>query len=260
MIVLVVLVMVMVVLLAVLVAGLLRSHAEILRSLHELGAGVGDPTDGGLRAAPAPVDAPFETRPGVAPPRPSMLTGSPSAATAHDISGTTPAGDVHAVSVRVPGQTLVAFLSSTCSTCAHFWQAFSGPGPALPLGMRLVAVTKGEHEESVGAVRGVAPQHVPVIMSSEAWRDYEVPVSPYFVLVDGASGAVVGEGAATTWEQVANLIGASAADARALHTPPVGPHGPMADRAARVDADLASHGLLPGDPRLFHESTPEAGR
>ena len=33
--------------LAVLVAGLLRSHADILRALHSLGAGVGDP------AAPA---------------------------------------------------------------------------------------------------------------------------------------------------------------------------------------------------------------
>ena len=32
-----------VLLMAVLVAGLLRSHADILRSLHELGVGVGDP-------------------------------------------------------------------------------------------------------------------------------------------------------------------------------------------------------------------------
>ena len=42
-----------VLLLGILVAGLLRSHADILRSLHELGVGVGDPS-----AAPAavPVD------------------------------------------------------------------------------------------------------------------------------------------------------------------------------------------------------------
>ena len=32
-----------VLLLAVLVAGLLRSHADILKALHDLGAGVGDP-------------------------------------------------------------------------------------------------------------------------------------------------------------------------------------------------------------------------
>lgn len=257
--VLVVLTLVVVAILTVLVAGLLRSHAEILRSLHELGAGVGDPSEGPAAAA-APPRAPFETRAGVAPPRSTMLAGDGSAARGHDISGITPAGDATGVSVRVPGQTLVAFLSSTCSTCAHFWQAFAGPGPALPPGMRVVAVTKGEQEESLSAVRAVAPQHVPVVMSSEAWRDYEVPVSPYFVLVDGASGAVVGEGAATTWEQVAGLIGASAADARALQVAPVGPHGPMADRAARVDADLTAHGLLPGDPRLYPDSTPEVGR
>ena len=34
---------VVVVLLAVLVAGLLRSHADILRALHDLGVGVGEP-------------------------------------------------------------------------------------------------------------------------------------------------------------------------------------------------------------------------
>ena len=40
---LVVVVTFVVLLLSVLVAGLLRSHADILRSLHELGVGVGDP-------------------------------------------------------------------------------------------------------------------------------------------------------------------------------------------------------------------------
>ncbi len=37
-----------VLLLAVLVAGLLRSHADILKALHDLGAGVGDPAGGAL--------------------------------------------------------------------------------------------------------------------------------------------------------------------------------------------------------------------
>ena len=43
MIALVVVSMFVVLLLGILVAGLLRSHADILRSLHELGVGVGDP-------------------------------------------------------------------------------------------------------------------------------------------------------------------------------------------------------------------------
>ena len=33
-----------VLLLAVLVAGLLRSHADILKALHDMGAGIGDPS------------------------------------------------------------------------------------------------------------------------------------------------------------------------------------------------------------------------
>ena len=37
--------------LGVLVAGLLRSHADILRSLHELGVGVGDPAAAATAAA-----------------------------------------------------------------------------------------------------------------------------------------------------------------------------------------------------------------
>ena len=35
---------------SVLVTGLLRSHADILRSLHELGVGVGDPAPAGDQA------------------------------------------------------------------------------------------------------------------------------------------------------------------------------------------------------------------
>ena len=49
--------------LGVLVAGLLRSHADILRSLHELGVGVGDPVASeasppSAAATPVPLSAP----------------------------------------------------------------------------------------------------------------------------------------------------------------------------------------------------------
>ena len=40
--------------LGILVAGLLRSHADILRSLHELGAGVGDPRRTAAVRPPSP--------------------------------------------------------------------------------------------------------------------------------------------------------------------------------------------------------------
>ena len=58
--------------LGVLVVGLLRTHAEILRRLSELGAGVYDDTDAGeaattRRGAQSPVE--IRTRPGVPEPR-----------------------------------------------------------------------------------------------------------------------------------------------------------------------------------------------
>jgi hypothetical protein len=53
---------------------------------------------------------------------------------------------------------------------------------------------------------------VPLLTSSRAWEDFEVPGSPYFVYVDG-TGRVVGEGSAATWPAVATLMGQAHDDA-----------------------------------------------
>ena len=97
--------------LVVLAAGLLRSHAEILRALHDLGVDL-DP------------DRPTSSTATALSPRVSQPRAEPRVAS--DIAGTTPSGD--AASVAVVGAqhaTLVAFLTSGCSTCAEFWSAFS---------------------------------------------------------------------------------------------------------------------------------------
>ena len=52
----------------------------------------------------------------------------------------------------------------------------------------------GPEGESASAITGLAPEHVLVVMSSEAWDAYGVPGSPYFVYIDGATGSIVGEG------------------------------------------------------------------
>ena len=49
--------------LGILVAGLLRSHADILRSLHELGVGVGDPAAARSPRPPPPRHAGPPARP-----------------------------------------------------------------------------------------------------------------------------------------------------------------------------------------------------
>jgi hypothetical protein len=260
---LVVLEALLILVLGVLVVGLLRSHAEILRRLHELGAGVYE--DG---AAAESVTSTIEltdrpdirTRDGVPEPREVAAVG------AHDVSGVTPTGNGKAVGVvGTEHSTLLAFLSSGCGTCVDFWQAFaSGQANDLPgRDTRLVVVTKGPEDESVSAVRELARGSHVTVMSSQAFDDYGVPVSPYFILVDGPSGQVAGEGAAANWSQVANLLRQAAADAgiSAEGAPTRSTSRPRAgdEREARADTDLAAAGIRPGHPSLYPATDPDEG-
>ncbi len=219
-------------LLALLVAGLLRSHAEILRTLHRLGAGL-DPVGGGL-AGPTEGGRVSSGRP----------AGHRSSTSGFDVVGTTLTDEV--VRIGVVGarrSTLLAFLSSGCFTCAGFWDAFrAGDRLSVPGAARLVIVTKGAAEESESRLRELAPSEIPVVMSTAAWDDYQVPVAPYFVYVDGPSGQVSGQGVAQTWPQVVSLWSQALDDAAA-----------RADAAgeARADHDLMKAGIHPGHPSLY---------
>lgn len=222
----------------VLAAGLLRSHAEILRALHDLGVDLDRPMSSTVRAQSSRVTQPRAER-----------------RTAADIAGVTPSGD--ATSVAVVGAqhaTLVAFLTSGCSTCAEFWSAFSDSDRLrVPGDARLVVVTKGVDGESPGRLRRFTPPAVPVIMSSEAWTAYDVPVAPYFAYVDGPSGEVVGEGAAPSWPHLVDMMEQALADA-GISTRPHGSRRPRIDRRAReriADRDLLTAGIEPGHPSLY---------
>jgi hypothetical protein len=169
-------------LLCVVVAGLLRSHADIIRSLHSLGVGVGDPST--AHGAPASQDQPVHLRNG--PPLPAERSST----SVHDLEGVTPGGDGVVVSMASSDLTLLAFLSSGCSSCAGFWAALADPAQRrlLPQSTRVVIVTKGPEWESPKEIAGKAPPDVLVVMSTNAWGQYEVPGSPYFALVDGRGG------------------------------------------------------------------------
>jgi hypothetical protein len=196
---LVVVVTFVVLLLSVLVAGLLRSHADILRSLHELGVGVGDP------AAPDSAAQPRSA--------PRLTTWSPNGSEqlspAATVAGVTPAGDARAIAVdNSDGFSLLAFLSSGCATCAGFWTALQQPDRLeLSTATRVVIVTKGPEREIANEVASLTTGRVPVVMSTEAWLDYQVPASPFFVLVDGTTGLTVGQGVAAHVGQLLDLIG-----------------------------------------------------
>ena len=199
---------VLLVLLVVLVAGLLRSHAEILRRL-----------------------GPADEAPDVLPP-PAGLRGQDAA----PIAGTTPHGDAVALDFdgRAISPTLLAFLSTGCSVCADFWQAL---GQRRLTGVQTVIVTHGQERERPRRLRELAPPGVPVVMSSGAFTDYQVPGSPYFVLVDGL---VRGEGSAPTWEALSSLVADAIEDDRGGER-----------RTERVDDTLAAAGIGPGHPSLY---------
>jgi len=214
---------VVLVLLTVLVAGLLRSHAEILRRLHALGSGL----DTEVGSASVPIDL--------------RAGASESFAPAADVVGAGLRDD--AMRVAVVGarhRTLLAFLSSGCLTCRGFWDAFADPAALdLPNDIRLVVVTKDVQDESISALRKLAPSGLAVVMSNAAWTDYRVPGSPYFVLVDGPAGRVRGEGTGADWDQVKNLLRQAADDAS------------DDGREVRIDRELLAHGITPGDPSLY---------
>ena len=208
---------VLLVLLLVLVAGLLRSNAEILRRL-------GPPGEDGQTddALPAPA-------------APERLPGAP----APPLAGPTPAGDAIQLDFGATGgsPTLLAFLTSGCTTCAGFWDTLAQT--QLPDGVRTVVVAHGAERERPARLRKLAPPGIPVVMSSQAWLDYHVPGAPYFVLVDGS---IRGEGAAASWPALSSLVGDAIEDVRQSGGPA---------RAHRVDRTLERAGIGPDHPSLY---------
>ena len=242
---------VVLVLMAMLVAGLLRSHAEILRRLPAEGEAAG--TAGSYEDL--------------------QIAGPPSreegALPAFDVSGPTLEGDALKVGLTSEASpaTLVAFLSSGCATCLGFWEAMQpGERQPLPGGARLTVVTKDSSHESPSKLRELAPPDVPVVMSSEAWEQYSVPIAPYFVYVAG--GQILGEGAAADWSQIVSLFRDAVFDLSQTdagspqHEAGRGAGGrrSAADRMRSEDQVLASAGVASGHPSLYHHDPADAER
>jgi len=266
-------------LLSVLVVGLLRSHAVIIRALHEAGVKL-DPhqiVDRSSRPSPAQSrdhahdhshgsDDEIDLRPiveleTIVAPTITTVDGVPEPAGVSggrgvDLVGQTVNGGLRSISILGGDDTLIAFLSTGCSTCAGFWNAF-GEGVRLPPRTRLVIVTKGGNEESLSDVDALAPAGTTTILSSEAWDDYQVPVAPYFALVESVGGRIIGEGAAHSWDLVEQLLHRAVADtAAAAAAKPINRRSLLKGkvRSNRIDDELIRAGITPGDPRLHHET------
>ena len=218
---------VVVALVVVLLAGVLRSHAEILRALHD----VGIYADG--RDQPAAQARLGGATGGTPDPDEGLPATASGPAPAH-VSGSTPEGEL--VSLELHGRrepTLLAFLTTGCVTCLTFWESLATE--RLP-GFRVVVLTRGDEAESAPAVAELAPKGITTLLSTEAWEDFGVPGAPYFIHVE--DGRMVGEGVATSWEQLVRML----------------------DRADLDRAELAAQGTGPGMTRreLFTAGPPPA--
>jgi hypothetical protein len=210
------------------IVALLRSHADILRRLAILEEG------GSAARAPAATGLPGPGDEEIDAPAP--------------ISGTTPAGDSVALSFA-PGSppTLLAFLTSGCTSCAPLWAGLRGAADRPALADRVVVVTHDATRESPARVARLAPARAEVVMSSAAWEQYAIPASPHFVLTDGRGG-ISGRGAALSWSQLETMVGDARADAVAVRPAAA---RTTEERAARSAQALARAGIGPGHPSLF---------
>jgi len=218
---------VVIVMLMILVAGLLKSHAEILRRLEGLGAAEdGDP---------------------ITPPRQAATTGIERAPSDH-LTGVAPDGAAVNVSLtHGSGETLLAFLSTGCASCRVFWGELSGDAEMPTPDTRPIVVTKGPSSESPAKVAELAGPKMRVVMSDDTWDDFKVPVTPYFMLVD-QNGRIVGEGSATNLGRLLDLFRRSAADATPVRMSTRG-------REKFTDGRLTESGVTPGDSSLYENPT-----
>jgi hypothetical protein len=217
-------------LLGILVVGLLRSHADILRRLESIGAGL---------------DGSHEHSSQI------TLTRRDAVSVAERrVIGVTPDGEPVVVSLSAGADpTLIAFLSTTCSTCTPFWEGLESS--LMHFGghrHRVLIVTLGESEESPTRAQSMAKPGVDVIMSSTSWSEFEVPGAPYFALIEAETSRVVGEGSAMTFESLEEFLSDATNDQKwDLQTS----GGVGISEEDRIDAELRRAGILPGDPRLY---------
>lgn len=193
-------------LLAILCAGLLRANANLTRRVEALeiaGERARRRRDAALQASTTQ-----QTTMGFSMSEtPENLEGNDEGELV-SLDGTAPDGSPMSIDLQGDGPQLVAFLSTSCGICTSLWERLqSGDLAEQSPGLRPVVVTKSASLEDADRVRELtAAGTVPTVMSTQAWQDYEIPGSPYFLLVGGEPRDVIGEGPASGWPDVSAIV------------------------------------------------------
>jgi hypothetical protein len=175
-----------------------------------------------------------------------------------DLVGVNPDGEPIAVSLTMGSDpTLLAFLSTSCSSCSVFWENLDSSQRYFGgRRHRVIIATLGADEESPTRAQSLARGQADVVMSSQGWDAFDVPGAPYFMVIDPEQG-VVGEGSASTFEALEEFLTDATNDSRWDRNRAKKSRADAA-REARIDAELRAAGIEPGDPRLYPE--PEDSR
>jgi hypothetical protein len=194
-------------LLAVVAVAQGRALAAAARRLELLERRVGrrERRTGERPGAPEPVIASAPAGAAHREPAPPPVTGPEGDAV--DVRGADPEGEPTVIPLEATEQpTLLAFLSTSCGICVGLWERLrAGELQAEAPGVLPVVVTKDAGLEDVDRIRGLASAEVPVVLSSEAWDDYEVPGSPYVMVVSSAPGSVATEGSVADWQDLVRM-------------------------------------------------------
>jgi hypothetical protein len=217
----------LIILLALLVFGLLRSHAEIIRAVQSYGRELGR-------------DDLTEASPHDLPPTAGQVV--PALGIAGETIDKKPAE--YPLWATDDRDTVLAFLTTGCTTCQTFWDAFQSDDLELPSETRLIVVAKDRRHESRARLRRLAPANHDLVLSSDAWTTYQVPASPYFVYITGANAMVAGQGTAESWLQVLNLLALTREEDELAEEEGLGSFAP----GATADIVASVNGNTAGDP------------
>ena len=104
-------------------------------------------------------------------------------------------GETHFPSGRATGQSLLLFLSLTCTGCLDLFAALECPEQFAGSETEVVVILRSLEVDEKERIRAVL-HGTQCLVSPSAWSDYRVSGPPFYVLVDHDQSKIITEGVA----------------------------------------------------------------